>query len=427
MKVSTKYLDDTKVELTITVSVADLQAAQQVALKKVSRNVKAPGFRKGKIPLSVAEKYVDQNVLYEQTLESAVSKAVAEAFLSEKLQALESPAVEVKKFVPGKELEFAAEATIVPKVKLGNFKKLKTKITKVSVNDKDIDEVIERMRESFAEKTEVERKAKLDDEVNIDFVGKLDGQPFEGGSAKGHVLKLGANQFIPGFEEGIVGHKSGDKFDLDLKFPDDYHVNDLKGKSVVFETILNKVFETKLPEVNDEFAAKCGPFTSIDEFKAELRDEIGKQKEAEVAEAYREALVSELAEASTAPLPEILVEDRIRAIEQDFMQNLAYRGVNFESYLTTQKFKDKDQWLAKEVRPSAEKQVKVGLVIAQLSKELDIDVSRDEVNDKINELKNYYGKDVKMRSQFNDPDVHRDIANRLVTEKTIDKLVEISN
>jgi len=426
MKSTVKNLSDTKVEVTIALEPSDLEAAEQVALKKLARDLKVPGFRKGKVPLSVAEKHVNPNTLQEQTLDNALSKAVAEAFLSNNLQALERPAVEVKKFVPGQELEFTAEATIVPKVKLGNYKKLKAKREGVKVEAKDVNEIIERMQENLQDKKEVKREAKLGDEAVIDFVGKKDGVKFDGGEAKDYALKLGAGQFIPGFEEGVVGHKPGDKFDLNLEFPKDYHAKELAGEKVVFEVKLNKLHELKLPEVNDEFAAKCGPFTSVKELKDDIKREITTQKEREADEKLKDALVGELAESSKVPLPEILVEDQMRSIEQDMTQNLAYQGMTIDNYLSAQGFKDKEDWQAKEVRPAAEKRVKAGLVLAELSKELGVDVSHEELSAQIEAMKKHYGQNKDMAAQFENPEVHRDIANRMITDKTVEKLMELN-
>lgn len=426
MKTTVKNLSDTKVLLTIAVGAEELKAAEQVALTKLARDLKVPGFRKGKVPVSVAAKHVDPNVLQEHTLENALSKAVAEAFMSEKLQALDRPSVEIKTFVPGQELEFTAEAEIIPPVKLGNYKKLKAKRQVAKTEDSEVDDIIQRMRQNFTEITEVGRAAKNGDEAVIDFTGKKDGVAFDGGSAKEFALKLGDGQFIPGFEEGVVGHKAGDEFDLELTFPKDYHAKDLAGQKVVFTVKLHTVNELKLPEVDDEFAAKCGPFTSADELKADIKREITAQKEREADEKLKDELVGELAEASTVALPELLIEDQIRSIEQDLMQNLMYRGLTLDTYLETQKFAGKDDWIKREARPAAEKRVKAGLVLAELSKELGIDVSHEELSAQIDQLKQQYGKEKAMAERFNDPNVHRDIANRMITDKTVTKLVEIN-
>ncbi len=427
MKTTVKKLSDTKVCLTITLGADELNAAEQVALTKMARDLKVPGFRKGKVPVSVAAKHVNPMALQEQVLDNALSKAVAEAFMNEKLQALERPSVEVKKFVPNQEVEFTAEATVVPPVKLGDYKKLKAKSQAVKVEAKDVDEIIERMQQNFVDKSEVTRAAKDGDEAIIDFVGKKDGVAFDGGSAKDFALKLGGGQFIPGFEEGVVGHKAGETFDLDLEFPKDYHAENLAGAKVVFSVTLHKVNELRLPELNDEFAAKCGPFTDVKELKADIKREITVQKEREAKEKLKDELVAELADSSKVALPELLIDDQLRSIEQDLMQNLSYRGLTLDSYLKAQGFKDKADWQKKEARPAAEKRVKAGLVLAELSKELGVEVSREELDMQISTFKQQYGKDAKLAARFDDPNVHRDIANRMITDKTIDKLVELNS
>ena len=427
MKTTVKKLSETKVVLTIVVDRTELEAAEQVALKKMSRDVKVPGFRKGHVPLSVVAKNINPNALQEETLDNALSKAVAEAFVGEKIQAIERPEVEVKKFVPGDTLEFTAQATILPAVKLPDYQKLKTKRAEVKVVDADADDIITRMQENFAEKTKVDRAVKGGDEVVIDFIGKKDDVEFDGGKAEDYSLKIGSGQFIPGFEEGIVGHKAGDKFDLELKFPKDYHAKELADQKVTFSVELKTVNESKLPELNDEFAAKCGPFTSMDDLRKDILREVKEQKNRDSEEKFKDELVGELADKIKVELPEILVDDQVRSIEQDMQQNLTYRGLELDSYLSTQGFSDKDDWLAKEVRPAAERRVKAGLVLAELSKELKIDVSHEELSAQIETMRQYYGKDAKTAKQFDNPDVHRDIANRLITDKTIAKLVELNS
>ena len=427
MKTTVKKLSDTNVCLTITLGADELNAAEQVALTKMARDLKVPGFRKGKVPVSVAAKHVNPMALQEQVLDNALSKAVAEAFMNEKLQALERPSVEVKKFVPNQEVEFTAEATVVPPVKLGDYKKLKAKPQAVKVDAKDVDEIIERMQQNFVDKSEVTRAAREGDEAIIDFVGKKDGVAFDGGSAKDFALKLGGGQFIPGFEEGVVGHKAGETFDLELEFPKDYHAENLAGAKVMFSVTLHKVNELKLPELNDEFAAKCGPFTNVKELKADIKREITAQKEREAKEKLKDELVAELADSPKVALPELLIDDQLRSIEQDLMQNLSYRGLTMDSYLKAQGFKDKADWQKKEARPAAEKRVKAGLVLAELSKELGVEVSREELDRQISTFKQQYSKDANLAARFDDPNVHRDIANRMITDKTIDRLVELNS
>ncbi|MFZ1360827.1 MAG: trigger factor [Candidatus Saccharimonadales bacterium] len=423
MKTTVTHLSDTKVELTITLGEKELHDAEQVALTKLAKDVKVQGFRKGKAPASVVAKNVNPEALSQQTLDDALSKAVAEAFTSEKIQALDRPQVDIKKFVPGKELEFTAETEILPTVTLGDYKKLKATRANVTVTAKDVDEIIERMRQGFAEKKLVTRAAKDGDEVVIDFVGKKDGEAFNGGTADDYTLQLGSHQFIPGFEAGVVGRAAGESFNLDLEFPTDYHAKDLAGAKVVFETTLKEVKEIVLPKLTDELAAKAGPFTSVEDLKEDIKREITKQKENEATDALKDDLIDQLIAKSTIPLPDILVADQARSIEQDMTQNLMYQGMNLDMYLESKQL-TKEQWLASEVNDAAEKRVKAGLMLAELSKVEEVSATDEELAEKINQYQQQYGN--KSGQDFTTPEIQRDIANRLITDKTIDRLVELN-
>lgn len=425
MKKSVKHLSDTKVAITANLTTQELDDAKSVALGKLAHDVKVPGFRKGRVPASVAAKHVSAEALAEATLESALNKAVADAFMSENLQALDRPEVEVKKYVPGSELEFVATCEVLPEIKLGDYKKLTSKPEKPNVAKKDVDEIIERIQKGFSEKKAVKRAAKLEDEVNIDFVGKKDDVAFEGGAAEGYDIVLGSNSFIPGFEDGIVGHKPGDTFDVPLSFPESYHVADLKGAKVVFTVTLNEVKEVVLPELTDELAAKAGPFKSVKELQDDIKREITSQKSREADEKHKDALVSELVDKSTVPVPEILVSDQLRSIEQDMVQNLAQQGLSLENYLTEKNFKDKQAWLDSEAKDAAQKRVKSGLILAELSKLEKIEASKDELLEQMNLLGQQYN-DEKMLEQLKTPEAQRDMANRILTNKTVDRLVELN-
>lgn len=426
MKTSVKYLSDTKVAVNVALGVSELKDAELAALNELGKDIKVPGFRKGKVPVSVVSKNVNPNMLAQKTLESALSKAVADAFISEKLQALDRPEVEVKKFVPGSELEFTAESEVMPKIKIGDYKNLKSTAKKVSVTKKDISEITDRLKKGFASKKTVQRPAKLTDEVNIDFEGKKDGIAFDGGKGEKYDLVLGSNSFIPGFEDGIIGKKTGETFDLKLTFPEDYHADNLKGAEVVFTTTINEIKEVVEPELNDELAAKAGPFKTVEELEDDIKREITKQKETEATEKLKDDLVAELVEKSTVPVPDVLLKDQMKLIEQDTNRNLMYRGMSIDDYIKSLKYKDKNDWLENEVRPIAEKRVKAGLLLAELSKAEKIEATENELLEKINQLgKQYPSED--MRKHLKTPEVQRDVANRILTEKTVDRLVSLNS
>ena len=426
MKTTVKHLSDTRVKVTIVAERAELEAAEQVALKRMANNVKVNGFRKGHVPIEVVRKNVDPNELAQQTLDAALNRAVAEAFLGNKLQVLDRPEVEITKFVPGEALEFAAEADVLPEVKLGDYHKLTVEKKPVKIVKKEIDDVIERIQKGLAEKKETKAAAKLEDEVVIDFVGKKDGEAFAGGTGKAYPLVLGSNSFIPGFEEALVGLKAGDKKDVELTFPKDYHAKDLAGQKVVFEVEVKTVNHIALPELNDEFAAKAGPFTSMSDLRKDIKAEMTAQAERKATDDLKDELVKQLVAKSEVGVPAVLRADQIQSLEQDLTQNLAYQGQTIEQYYETKGYADREAWIEKEANAAADARIKAGLVLAELSKELKIESTADELAGRINAYKQQYAKNPEMAKRLDEPEVQREIANRLITEKTIDKLIELN-
>lgn len=423
MKYSVKHLSKTKVELAITIDAKDLSEVKQLSLAKMAQKIKVSGFRPGKVPASVAEKHLEPASVSAQVAEDAANKFVIEAFTKENLQPLERPEVEIKDFKPGESLELTAVADILPVIKLGEYKNLGVKRAKATVTDKEVDEVIENLRRSHAEKTEVTRAAKKDDEVWIDFEGVDEkGQPVAGAAGKDYPLALGSNTFIPGFEEGIIGKKAGDSFELPLTFPKDYHHKPLAGAKVTFKTSLKKVTESKLPELNDTFAAKNGDFKTINELKADIKAQLMERKKQEAEDTYRNALLDAILAKSDVPAPEVLIQDQMQSLERDMQQNLLYRGLTLDAYLTEQKL-TKEEWQTKELRPTAEKRVKIGLLLAELSKVLNVEVSQGELNA---QFKQILQQNPSMKEQLNTPEARRDIANRLLTEKTLAQLVAVN-
>lgn len=422
MKTKSKKISDSRVELTVTLDADDLKKAQEKALEKLAKVVKVEGFRKGKVPVDVAAKFIPENDLNAETIDFAVRSTVVEAFREAEKSPLVLPNVNVTKYVPGEMAEYTAVADIVPEVKLGDHKKLGVKKPEVKVTDKDINQVLENIATSFAEKKVAKKAAELGDEVIIDFVGKKDGKEFNGGSAKDYKLTLGSQTFIPGFEDGIVGHSSGDKFNLKLTFPKDYGVKDLAGAKTVFEVLVKQVNEIKKPAIDDELAAKCGPFKNVDELKADIRKNIELQNEQRINEKYKNDLVDALVKKSTVPAPEVLVDDQMRMIRDDVTRNASSRGMSFEEFIE-QSGNTMDEW-EKEARKVAETRVKASLALQNLAVNNKITVSDDDVNAKIAELRDVYKKSPDALKQLKDPNVKNDIRNRLTIEATLDFLVK---
>lgn len=424
MKTKVKKVSDARTEITVTLDAKDLKAASEKALEKLAKEIHVEGFRKGKVPTEVAKKFIPENDLNAETADIAVRTTIMAAFAENSKQPLVVPNVNITKYVPGETLEYTAAADILPEVKLGDYKKLGVKKAEVKIAEKDIQGVLENLASSFAEKKVTKRAAKLTDEVIIDFTGKKDGKAFDGGSAKDYKLTLGSKTFIPGFEEGIVGHEPGDKFELELTFPKDYGVKDLAGKKTVFEVLLKQVNEVVKPEINDDLAKKCGPFKDLKALKDDIKKNLTAQTEHQNLENYKNDLVEALVKKSTVAAPEILIDDQMRMLKDDVARNAASMGLSFEDYIE-RAGETKESW-EKKAREVSEQRVKGSLVLQNLALAEKITVSDDLVAAKIAELKDVYKNSPEAIKSLKDPNVKMDIKNRMVIEKTLDYLVKVN-
>ena len=424
MKTSSKKTS-TSVEITVNFTKSDLEPARLKALSRLAQGMKVAGFRKGKAPANVVEQQVDPNDLATETLDIAIRSKLPAIYTAEGFQPLSMPQVNVTKYVPGESAEFTVTSDIMPEVKLGNYKKLKAKREKVEVKEADVTDVLERIAKSYAEPKVVRRKAKKGDEVVIDFVGKKDDVAFDGGSAKDFKLTLGSGEFIPGFEDGVIGHEAGDKFDLKLTFPKEYHNKDMAGAKTVFGVLVKQVNEVEAPKIDDELAKKSGAFKTLKELKADIKKNLAAQAEKRAEEKHRDALVMELVGASSVEAPKSLVGEHIDMLRQDLERNVQSRGATVEEFL--EKTGSTEEKWAEEARKIAEDRVKASIILQELSKELKIKVDENEVAQKVAELKEVYKKDANASKQLEDPRVVADIANRMRIDTTLAELEKLNS
>ena len=422
MKTTAKKLSDTRIEIKVTLDAKDLKSANEKALERLAKDIKVEGFRKGKVPTEVAKKFIPENDLNAETIDIAVRSTVIEAFAKNEKSPLAIPNVNVTKYVPGEMAEYTAEADILPEIKLGDYKNLGVKLEKYTATEKDIKQVLDNIVNSFSEKKAIKRAAKDTDEVIIDFVGKKDDKAFDGGSAKDYHLTLGSKTFIPGFEEGIIGHEPGDKFNLELTFPKDYHMKDLAGAKTVFEVLLKQVNEVTLPKVDDELAKKCGPFKTLAELKSDIKKNIEAQNNHRFEEKYKDDLVEALVKKSKISAPEILINDQLRLIKDDLTRNAMSQGITFEQYL--ERGGETIETWEKEAKKLAEARVKASLALQILARDNKINVKDELVEAKIAELRDVYKKSPEAIKSLKDPNVRMDIKNRMIIEETLNFLVK---
>ena len=424
MKTKVNKLSDSQIEIFVTLDGKDLKKFEEKALERLAKEVSVTGFRKGKVPKEVAKKFIPENDINASTADIAVRETIIPAFMENSKQPLVLPNASITKYVPGEILEYTATGEVLPEVKLGDYKKLGVKLDTVEITAKDINGVLENIATSFAEKKVTKRAAKLTDEVIIDFVGKKGGKAFEGGSANDYKLTLGSGTFIPGFEDGIVGHEPGDKFELALTFPKDYGVKDLAGAKTTFDVLLKQINEVIKPEIDDELAKKCGPFKDLKALKEDIKKNLAAQTEHQNIEKFKDALVKALVKKSKVTAPKILIDDQMRMIRDDVNRNATSMGMDFEKYIE-RSGETLESW-EKKAREIAEERVKGSLVLQNLALAEKITVSEEESAAKIAELRDVYKKSPEALKSLKDPNVRGDIHNRMIIEKTLDYLVKVN-
>ncbi len=423
MQVKRTNKSDTKISLSISASQAYLADIKQKTLERLTDKANVPGFRDGKAPLHLVEKHLNPELLQSEFMEDALSHLYSQAVLSEKLRPIDRPQVTLKKFVPYTDIEFEAEVEILGEVKLPDYKKIKKSMPKVTVSDKDISDVIDSLKSRMGERKEVKRAAKSGDEAVIDFKGvDAKKEPIKGADGKEYPLVLGSDSFIPGFEDNVVGMKPGEEKDFTITFPKDYGVKSLANKKVTFSVTLQKLNEITEPKIDNAFAAKAGPFKTVKELKDSIKQELTIERTKQATQELEGEIIKEIAAKAKLNVPETLIEDQIERLIQETKQNLAYRGMTYKEFLE-QEGKTEEQIKTEVARPQAEERVRVGLVLAEIADQEGLQVSDEEVDAKIAELKSRYS-DPAMQAELDKPEARRDVGSQILTQKTIQKVVE---
>jgi len=410
-------------KLSVVIDDATLKLAKEHTVTKLGHNVKVAGFRDGKAPSHMIEKAIDQQQLQSEFIDEALNHAYRHAVTEANIRPVLPPKVSVTKFVPFSTLEFTAEVEVLGKMVLADYKKIKMTCPKAKVETAEVDKVIANMRRQMATKTDVERQAKNDDEVLIDFEGTDEkGKAIKGADGKDYPLLLGSKTFIPGFEDELLGKKAGDEKTFVLTFPKDYGVSAMRGQKVTFAVKVVRVKEVKLPELNDEFVAKVSPVKTVKELKADIEKELGVEKQKQADNDFEAEVINSVTAKSKLDLPEGLLSEQADAILAELQRNLTYRGLTMQEYLDDAGQTAEEQ-RAKEIMPEAERRLKAGLVLAEIADKEKLTVSEIEVTSRLEALKAQHKNDPKMLAELENPANHNDLAARLLTEKTIIYLV----
>lgn len=423
MRVKRTDISDTKVTLTITADQALMDHIKEHTLQHLgAKHVKLPGFRAGKAPLALIEKNVDPAQLQSEFLDEALNRLYNEAIKAENIRPIGQPEVSMKKFVPFTDLEVDITQEIIGTITLPDYKKMKKTVPSSDITTEDINGVIETLKRRMADKKEVARAAKDGDEAVIDFSGVDDkGQPVSGADGKDYPLVLGSNTFIPGFEPEIVGLKAGDNKTFDIVFPKDYQVSALQGKKVTFSITLKQLSELIEPKVDDDFAAKAGPFKTVKELKDDIRKQLSEERRADAQRAFENEIIQEIAEKSKVALPEQLIDQQIQRSEDEERQNLAYRGQTWQEHLEQEGVTEEEH--RKRQRPNAELNVKASLVLSEIADKENVTVTPEELEIRVQILKGQYS-DPTMQTELDKPENRNELISRIMTEKTVAKLVD---
>jgi trigger factor len=422
MQIKRTNSSETEIKLTIVASEQEMASMKQHVLGHFRNRVKIAGFREGKAPFELIEKNVDPSLLQTEFLEDAVNQLYVKAVQEEKLRPVANPEINITKFVPFTTLEFDAVITTMGDVKLPDYTKVKKQKPEIKITADDVKDVLKNLQTRAAEKKDVDRAAKNGDQVWIDFAGTdSKGNAVDGAEGKDYPLVLGSNSFIPGFEENLISMKPGDEKSFDVTFPADYHAKPLAKKKVTFAVTVNKVQEVIEPKLDDDFAATVGPFTTLQQLKDDIKTQLQAERQNESDRQFESELVGELAEKTKVALPKALVEEQIEKIEAQEKQSLMYRGQTWEEHLKEEGVTAEQH--REQKRPEAEKSIRASLMLAEVAEKEKLEFTTEEVQARIDSLKKQY-TDPEMQSELDKPENQRDIASRILTEKTVAKLVE---
>ncbi len=387
-----KLLETNKYQLSISVDKATFDAAVNKVYKKQAKNITIPGFRRGKAPRAIIEKMYGKGVFYEDAVNEVLPDAYEEAVKESELDTVGRPEFDIDT-IDDDGVVINAVVYVKPEVKIDGYKGLKAEKAPVKVEDSEVDAEIDRVRERNARITDIEDRPAADGDIaNIDYEGFVDGVAFEGGKAEGHGLTLGSGQFIPGFEEQIVGKNIGDEFDVNVTFPEDYHAEELKGKEAVFKVKLNSLKEKELPEADDELATMASEFDTIAEYKADIKAKITERKEKSADAEVEGQLIDELVELVDADIPECMYDEECENLVRDMDNNLRMQGLDLNTYLKYTGMELDN--VRTEMRPRAVKQVKTRLALEAIASLENIEVTDDEVAEEYGKISKAYGVDL---------------------------------
>lgn len=411
--------------LTFEVPAEEFDQALDQAFKKVVKDVQLPGFRKGRVPRGLFEQRFGVESLYQDAVDIVLPEAYSKAVDEADIFPIVQPSVDIEQIEKGKALIFTAEVEVKPEVTLGEYKGLEVEEESVEVTDEDIEQELKNLQEQHAELVVKEDGEIAEgDTVVIDFEGFTDGEAFEGGKGENQSLEIGSGQFIPGFEEKLIGKKPGEETEIDVTFPEEYHAENLAGKEATFKVKIHEVKAKELPELDDEFAKDVDDeVETLDELKTKKKEQMLEERTQAAETAKRESLIEKASDNVEVDIPDAMVENELEQMLAEFEQRLQMQGMTLEMY---SQFSGQDEDALKEqMKEDAAKRVKTSLTLEAIANAENLEATEEEVNEEIDKMAGMYGVDKDQLVQILGGNTET-IQNDLKIRKAIDLLVEHS-
>lgn len=426
MKVTTEKLAKNKVQLTIEIAEEKFEESLQRAYRIVIKKINIPGFRKGKAPRKILEQMYGREILLEEALQDAVPKAYQEAVEEAKAEytVVSNPEYEMVQTDKGQPFIFKASFEIKPEVQLGQYKELEIDKLPTEIKEEDIDAEINKMQQRYAKLTVVEEGEAIEgDTVTIDFVGKIDDEAFEGGTGEDYPLELGSHTFIPGFEEQLVGVKSGEIKEVSVTFPAEYQAENLAGQEAIFTVTVREIKRKELAPLDDEFAKDVSEFATLQELREDIANKLKEAAEKKAEYELRTAAVQKAAENAEVEIPAVMIENRVNQMINDFAYRLAQQGISFEKYLASTNTKIED--LEKYYQKDAETLVKADLVLEEIAKAEGIKATEEDVAKEIKKVAEHYKQEPeKLREVLEKEGRISSLEFGIMLDKAVDFIIE---
>ncbi len=423
MSVQVEKLENNMAKLTIEVSAEDLEKALEAAYQKEKNKISIPGFRKGKVPRAMVEKMYGAGIFYEDAANSLMQQNYPAAVDESGIDIVSRPSVDVVQLEKGKPFIFTAEVAVKPEVTLGKYLGVTVSKVDTTVTDEEIDAALEKERNNNARTVSVtDRPVQSGDTAVIDFEGFVDGVAFEGGKGENHPLEIGSHSFIDTFEDQLIGKNAGDEVDVNVTFPEQYQAADLAGKPALFKVKIHEVKAKELPELNDEFASDVSEFETLAEYKESLKKNLQQQKENEAKKTKEDEAIQKIIDKSKMDLPEAMITTQCENMIEEFSQRLAQSGLSMEQYLQFSGMTmDK---MMEQVRPEAISRIQSSLVLEQIAKEENIEVTDEDVDAEIAKMAANYGMEADKLKEYMGEAEKASMKRELAITKAVDLIME---